>query len=166
MMATRLRKESNKWMRKLLKDKHFGVVIDIGCGEGIDKEGNFYSDYFKWDKMMINIDIKKSPMVNMVASAENIPLASNSVDFIFSNWMLYFLSKEGRIKAVSEMKRVLKPKGKILISSWALDIKELKSMMDLFNDFQILDTWKLDCEQSLDLRLGKAEMIYGVKNGR
>ena len=165
MMATRLRKESNEWMKELLKDKHFRVVINLGCGEGIDKEGSFYSDYFKWDKM-INIDIKKYPGVNMVASAENLPLVSCSVDFIFCHWMLYFLSKEGRFKAVSEMKRVLKPKGKILISSWALDIKDLKSMMDLFKDFQILDTWKLDCEQSLDLRAGKAEMIYGVKNGK
>jgi len=164
MMATRLRKESNKWMRKLLKDKHFETALNLGCGEDVDQEGNFYSNYFKWDKI---IKIDKIKYVGVIqASAENIPLKDNSVDFIFSNWMLYFLSKEGRIKAVSEMKRVLKPKGKILISSWALDIKELKSMMDLFNDFQILDTWKLDCEQSLDLRIGKAEMIYGVKNGR
>ena len=164
MMATRLRKKSNEWMKELLKDKHFKTALNLGCGEDVDQEGNFYSNYFKWDKI-IKIDKIKYTGV-MQASAENLPLEDNSVDFIFSNWMLYFLSEENRIKAVSEMKRVLKPKGKILISSWALDIKELKSMMDLFNDFQILDTWKLDCEQSLDLRAGKAEMIYGVKNGR
>ena len=160
-MATRLRKDSNDWLRKLLKDKYFETVIDLGCGERIDKEGDFYSNYFKWDKM-INIDIINYEGVDIVAPAENLPLDDNSVDFIFCNWMLYFLTKENRIKAVSEMVRVLKPKGEILISYW--DLKDVESMRSLLMDnFKVLDIWKLDCEPSLDLRAGKAEMIYGVK---
>jgi len=163
-MATRLRKESNKWLLEKFSGKHFEVVVDLGCGERIDKEGDFYSNYFKWDRM-INIDIKNYEGVDIVASAENLPLENNSVDFIFCHWMLYFLSKENRIKAVSEMFRVLKPKGEILISYW--DLKNVESMRSLLMDnFKVLDTWKLDCEQSLDLRAGKAEIIYGVKNGR
>ena len=76
--------------------------------------------------------------------------------------MLYFLTKENRIKAVSEMVRVLKPKGNILISYW--DLKDVESMRSLLMDnFKVLDIWRLDCEPSLDLRAGKAEMLYGVK---
>jgi len=160
-MATRLRKDSNDWLRKLLKDKYFETVIDLGCGERIDKEGDFYSNYFKWDKIT-NIDIKNYEGVDIVSPAENLPLDNNSVDFIFCHWMLYFLTKENRIKAVSEMVRVLKPKGNILISYW--DLKDVESMRSLLMDnFKVLDIWKLDCEPSLDLRAGKAEMIYGVK---
>jgi len=160
-MATRLRITSNKRLRKLLRNKHFEVVVNLGCGEGIDKGGDFYSNYFKWDKM-INIDIINYEGVDIVAPAENLPLDDNSVDFIFCNWMLYFLTKENRIKAVSEMGRVLKPKGNILISYW--DLKDVESMRSLLMDnFKVLDIWKLDCEPSLDLRTGKAEMIYGVK---
>ena len=160
-MATRLRITSNKRLRKLLRNKHFEVVVNLGCGEGIDKEGDFYSNYFKWDKM-INIDIINYEGVDIVSPAENLPLDNNSVDFIFCHWMLYFLTKENRIKAVSEMGRVLKPKGNILISYW--DLKDVESMRSLLMDnFKVLDIWKLDCEPSLDLRTGKAEMIYGVK---
>ena len=160
-MATRLRITSNKRLRKLLRNKHFEVVVNLGCGEGIDKEGDFYSNYFKWDKM-INIDIINYEGVDIVAPAENLPLDDNSVDFIFCNWMLYFLTKENRIKAVSEMGRVLKPKGNILISYW--DLKDVESMRSLLMDnFKVLDIWRLDCEPSLDLRAGKAEMLYGVK---
>ena len=160
-MATRLRITSNKRLRKLLRNKHFEVVVNLGCGEGIDKEGDFYSNYFKWDKM-INIDIINYEGVDIVSPAENLPLDDNSVDFIFCNWMLYFLTKENRIKAVSEMGRVLKPKGNILISYW--DLKDVESMRSLLMDnFKVLDIWRLDCEPSLDLRAGKAEMLYGVK---
>ena len=160
-MATRLRKDSNDWLRKLLKDKYFETVIDLGCGERIDKEGDFYSNYFKWDKIT-NIDIKNYEGVDIVSPAENLPLDNNSVDFIFCHWMLYFLTKENRIKAVSEMVRVLKPKGEILISYW--DLKDVESMRSLLMDnFKVLDIWRLDCEPSLDLRAGKAEMLYGVK---
>jgi len=130
-MATRLRITSNKRLRKLLRNKHFEVVVNLGCGEGIDKEGDFYSNYFKWDKM-INIDIINYEGVDIVAPAENLPLDDNSVDFIFCNWMLYFLTKENRIKAVSEMGRVLKPKGNILISYW--DLKDVESMRSLLMD--------------------------------
>jgi len=160
-MATRLRITSNKRLRKLLRNKHFEVVVNLGCGEGIDKEGDFYSNYFKWDKM-INIDIINYEGVDIVSPAENLPLDNNSVDFIFCHWMLYFLTKENRIKAVSEMVRVLKPKGEILISYW--DLKDVESMRSLLMDnFKVLDIWRLDCEPSLDLRAGKAEMLYGVK---
>ena len=160
-MATRLRITSNKRLRKLLRNKHFEVVVNLGCGEGIDKEGDFYSNYFKWDKM-INIDIINYEGVDIVSPAENLPLDNNSVDFIFCHWMLYFLTKENRIKAVSEMVRVLKPKGNILISYW--DLKDVESMRSLLMDnFKVLDIWRLDCEPSLDLRAGKAEMLYGVK---
>ena len=160
-MATCLRKTSNNWLRKLLKDKYFETVLNLGCGEGIDKEGDVYSNYFEWDKI-INIDIKKYEGVDIVAPAENLPLDNDSVDFIFCHWMLYFLTKENRIKAISEMKRVLKSKGKILISYWALkDVASMRSL--LMDNFEGLDIWGLDCEESLDLRAGKAEIIYGVK---
>ena len=163
-MATRLRRTSNSWLRELLKNKHFKIVVNLGCRTDEDQEGNLYSSYFKWNKM-IRIDIENYKGVDIISSAVNLPLEDISIDFIFCNWMFYYLTNENRIKAVSEMRRILRFGGEILISYWALGTDDTKYMKNLLSEnFQILDFWKLDCEKLLDKRSGRAEIIYGVKN--
>ena len=162
-MSTRLRKLSNTWLQELLKDKHFETCINLGCRTDEDQEGRFYSDYFKWNKM-IKIDIEMFPGVDIIAPAEKLPIPDDSVNFIFCNWVFYYLTNLDRIKAISEMTRVLKHGGEVLISYWSLNEIDMQFMRDLIKkNFCILNSWKLDCEAVLDKRDGKAEIIYGAK---
>ncbi len=107
------------------------IVLDIGCGAGLDlfvastivgSKGRVigidYSDEMvkkakaNMKKLIVsNVEIKKAP-------SDNIPLENNSVDMVTSNG-IYNLSpnKEAVMK---EAYRILKPKGKIALSEIVL----------------------------------------------
>ena len=74
-MATLLRKQSNKWIKKNLVGKHFDVALNLGCGDDKDKQGNYYSKYFKSNKciMIDSLDeTSKKKHLDFVAKAEKI----------------------------------------------------------------------------------------------
>ena len=85
-MATILRKKSNKWIKNNLNGKHFDVVLNLGCGDDTDKQGNYYSNYFKSKKciMIDNLDeTSKKKHLDFIAGAEDLPLENNSIDYSF-----------------------------------------------------------------------------------
>jgi len=71
------------------------VILDLGCGE--NPRGN------------INLDVTRTPYCNLVASAEQLPIKSLSIDKVLCSQVLEHLSDPAL--ALKEINRVLKPNG-------------------------------------------------------
>jgi ubiquinone/menaquinone biosynthesis C-methylase UbiE len=98
-----------------------GRVLEIGVGSGINFR--FYSDH---TKSIVGIDpsprlltmaqsaaaTASSPVELIEASAEALPLDDNCVDTVVSTWTLCSIPDVQR--ALSEMRRVLRPDGRLL----------------------------------------------------
>lgn len=74
-------------------------VLDIGCGERARGD--------------INLDVKRTSVCNLVASAENLPLRDSSVSLVLCSQVLEHL--ENPSMALREMKRVLMDHGEVRI---------------------------------------------------
>jgi FkbM family methyltransferase len=118
-MATKLRQRGNQIIKSLVKDKHFDVVVNLGCGNDTDKEGGYYSDYFDADKV---IKIDPNPTLkglDYIAGSEDMPLKNKSADLVFLNWV--FIPDDPSVDisiqtSIIEIARVLKTGGRALIS--------------------------------------------------
>ena len=86
-----------------------GDVLDVGGGER-----NRYKDLFIY-KTFTCLDISAGPEVDIVASADSIPLPDNSKDSIVSTQMLEHVKYPER--CVQEMYRVLKKGGHALVTA-------------------------------------------------
>lgn len=123
----RPQKEIGIFLKKLSENWPKGKVLDIGCGNcrnllpfsyndfdcyGIDssrKMLEFAAKHIK--KHMMKVKLKK-------AYATSLLFSSNFFDYVLCASMLHNLGKEERTKALEEIKRVLKPKGKAVIIVW------------------------------------------------
>ncbi len=139
------------------------VVVDVGCGRG--ELCTFLADKFK---RVIGIDLSKKDITfarskitskNVIfhmANAEKIPLKNNSADIVICSEVLQYV--EGYVKVIKEIKRILKPKGTILLTVINMDYpffrhpflkknskKYLKlwgNMNRLFNETMVLNEFK------------------------
>ena len=116
------------------KDTDAKVVIDLGCGTGYftPQLQNVYPD-----ALIVGVDIAEgmlhfsaehhSQQKNwLCADADFLPLATNSVDIIFSNFALQWCSDLPHLFA--ELKRVLKPSGQCIFTSLGpATLQELKA---------------------------------------
>lgn len=102
-----------------LQEKSF--IYDIGCGNG--RNMNFDKHTFIGIdncEEFINI-CKKNNKLAILSNMTNINLPDNSADAIICIAAFHHLfSVESRVKALFEMKRLIKPYGKILISVWSI----------------------------------------------
>ncbi|MBU1895621.1 class I SAM-dependent methyltransferase, partial [Patescibacteria group bacterium] len=99
---------------------------------------------------------KRSPNLNfLVAEMTQLPIEDNSFDVIYTVATFHHLSDDKmRIKALEEMKRVLKPGGKIIMTNWNLHndwvkkkIKEGKFEIDSNDSRHIKIPWRTgDCK--------------------
>ncbi|OUL34181.1 methyltransferase type 11 [Nostoc sp. T09] len=110
------------------------TVLDIACGTG-EFERLLLSEYSS--QQIVGVDIsekmlaiakhklKAYPQVLFKrASASNLPFDSNSFDVIVcANSFHYF---DNPSAALTEMRRVLKPKGKVIILDWCRDYLSCK----------------------------------------
>ncbi len=110
------------------------VVLDVGCGTGWGTQ-DLLKKYKKANVISLDISpemlkqtkrkggwLRKPELI--CADAEAIPLANESVDLIFSNLMLQWCDYK---KVFTEFKRILKPDGLLMFSTFGPDtLKELK----------------------------------------
>ena len=103
-------------------------VLDLGCGNGrlyeLFKEK--FVDYDGVDSAEKMIEIAKSryPKIKFrVADALNLPFPENFFDKVISIAVLHHIpSEEFRLQFLKEVKRVLKPEGKVILLVWNLNI--------------------------------------------
>lgn len=103
-------------------------VLDLGCGNGrlffSLKEQNI--NYIGLDNSLGLLNQAKKNLLKedvelIKGNFLDIPLPDNSVDLIFAVASFHHLpSDQVRLQALEEMKRVLKPNGKLFISVWNL----------------------------------------------
>ena len=107
------------FLQKLNKNS---LVYDIGCGSGRNMmyEG---LNFIGIDNCQNFIKICQTKNLNVInANSINIPLENNSADAIICIAMFHQLSNnENRINTLLEMKRLIKPSCKILLSVWSIN---------------------------------------------
>jgi SAM-dependent methyltransferase len=99
---------SSSIFRKLIKQNFAeyinekAIVLNIGSGP----------NYFQGKREIINVDVFAFDEVDIVADAAHLPIEDHSVDLVLNIAMLEHVADPSDI--VREMKRILKPGGKIL----------------------------------------------------
>ena len=79
-----------------------------------------------------------------MSNITEIPFKSNSADAILCIAVLHHLSSnENRIKALLELKRIIKPNGKILLSVWSINqpAKTKKSFNNYGNNIVLWNSY-------------------------
>ena len=121
-------------------------IIDIGCGTGrnmmIEIPGKTHI-YHGIDMCEKFVEICKRQHLNVIkGSIVDIPHEDNSFDYILCIAMFHHLSTvERRMKALYEMKRILNPGGKILLSVWSIhQPKKTKRQFKHYGDTNV--PWK------------------------
>ena len=97
-------------------------IYDIGCGNGRNMgfPGHTFIGIDNCEKF-IDICREKNLMVQL-SNMTKIKLPDNSADAIICIASFHHLaSRENRINALLEMKRLIKPSGKILLSVWSIN---------------------------------------------
>ncbi len=119
------------------------VIVDVGCGTGWGTE--YLLKKYKKAKI-ISLDLSPEMLKQtkakggwlrklrlICADAENIPLDDESVDLVFSNLMLQWCDYK---KVFAEFKRILKPDGLLMFSTFGPDtLKELKQSWAQVDDY-------------------------------
>ncbi len=108
---------------RYIHDKYFkkaGKLLDIGCSQGFYMEGFKRLGYdcvgLDYDSESLN-DLKKQGynVLICVAGKEPFPCKDNAFDFVFCKSVIEHIFPEDISFFVSEIKRVLKPKGIVYI---------------------------------------------------
>jgi len=104
-----------------LSENDYSIVLDIGVGTG-----NLAGRFLERNLSVIGIDpskemrkicIEKYPELQVnEGNFLNIPIISGSVDIIVSSYAFHHLTQEQKETSIVEMRKVLKPKGRIVIA--------------------------------------------------
>lgn len=131
--------------------KDYEKVLDLGCGNGrlFEIFKNKEIEYFGIDnsEKLIGIAKKNIPFINFqIADALKLPFPDNYFDKVFSVAVLHHIpSKEFRLQFFKEIKRVLKPKGELILTVWGLwRNKRFLKLIFRFNLLKIFKKTKLD----------------------
>jgi ubiquinone/menaquinone biosynthesis C-methylase UbiE len=134
-----------------LKPKNEETILEFGFGTGqnliLGKQKNNQTNFIG-----IDIDPKvKSIATNKINKTEldialflydgnTLPFPDNHFDKVFSSLVFHHLNKETKLKCLSELHRVLKPNGELLIGDWGK--AKSTAMRIAFYIVQIFDGFK------------------------
>jgi ubiquinone/menaquinone biosynthesis C-methylase UbiE len=115
-----------------LKEAH-GKILDLGCGSGRNfmktKKGKLYG--LDFSEKMIELakkDAKKKKIeVELQVMNKNIPYEDNFFDYVICAAVLHCLNKKEQKVMVDELYRVLKKKGRALVSVWGKKSPRLRN---------------------------------------
>ena len=98
------------------------IVYDLGCGNGRNMDHGSLK-FIGIDNCESFVSICKNKNLSVINSnITKIPLNNNSADAIICIAVFHHLSSvENRVQSLLEMKRLVKPGGKILISTWSIN---------------------------------------------
>lgn len=125
-------------------------VLDLGCGNGRFFEfcKNKNADYFGADPSEKLIAIAKSRYPEakfQTTDALKLPFPNNYFDKIYSIAVLHHIpSKELRLRFLEEAKRVLKPKGLLIVTVWRFHQLKQQFLILKFNILKLFRLSKLD----------------------
>ncbi|MBU3942929.1 class I SAM-dependent methyltransferase, partial [Patescibacteria group bacterium] len=132
----------------LFKTEKNEKVLDSGCGNGRYYELLKHTDYTGVDnsRELIQIARGKYPEAKFqVADALALPFPDNSFDQVYSIAVLHHIpSKELRLKFLREIKRVLKPNGKVTLTAWKFHQKKERRLLIKYTILKIIGISKLD----------------------
>ena len=101
------------------------------------------------------------PVVFQVAAAQSLPFADATFDAVFCTLAMHHLPEDVRAGALAEMRRVLKPQGRVLI----VEFRRAQGMRALFNPVTLLHTFRspriFDEVEALMKRAGFERVVTG-----
>jgi tRNA (uracil-5-)-methyltransferase TRM9 len=102
------------------------INADIGCGNGKNMKYRKDIKFIGMDLCENFVDICKQSILDVIqGNILNIPFESDYFDNVISIAVIHHLkTKDERIKAISEIVRITKPGGRILIYVWAFEQDE------------------------------------------
>lgn len=141
-------------------------ILDAGCGNGRllelfkDKVINYKG--VDVSEKLVGLARKKYPNNNfIIADNLNLPFPDDNFDKVFSIAVLHTIpSDELRKKAVSELKRVLKPKGLLFITVWDMWRKDTFPLLVKYFFLKLTGKSKLDFRDAFISWSGRAERYY------
>jgi malonyl-CoA O-methyltransferase len=143
------RRVGQELVTKIIEHDLQGTVLDIGCGTGF-----LVTELIELPKtsQVIGLDIalpmlhatqqkaKPEKLLLVCADAENLPLNSQSVDHIVSNLALQWC--EDLLAVFNDFKRVLKPDGQLLFSTFGSQtLQELKTSWAKVDDYSHVNSF-------------------------
>ena len=145
--------------------KENDLVLDAGTGTGnlallLKNGGKIIGLDFSQDAL--NICRKKNPNIKTILHdlTRKLPFEDNTFDVVVSNNVLYNISRDKRLDVVNELKRILKQKGKIILSNLHKNFKPIKIYITAIKEnvkkFGIFNTIKL----ILKMFIPTIEMFY------
>lgn len=100
-------------------------MLDVGCGTGA-LAGNLNARFPNWrvtcsdlSEEMLKEAESRRKLSTALADVESLPFASSSFDLVVTSSSFHFWNNH--TKALLEIKRVLRPKGTLLLSDWSHD---------------------------------------------
>ena len=116
-----------EWPARVLKAAHVQTgdkILDVACGTGIlartavsliGSQGAVVG--IDINEGMLAIAQKKAPQISWkIAPAESLPFDNGTFDRVVSQFGLMFFTDQ--VKAITEMKRVLRPGGSLAVAVW------------------------------------------------